>query len=103
MGTWFDTLPPDLVDAAGVGVGDRYGLWMRLARMHLATLPGGHALLTDPGTRLWQDRYEAGWPPRQAAFAAWNSETPRQQLQTAPPSVLPTAAEHSPSAGREMG
>lgn len=100
MGTWFDTLPPELVDAAGGA--DRYELWMRLARMHLDTLPGGNALTTDPRTALWQDRYEAGWSPRQAAFAEWNSTQPRHAPTTASP-ALPTPAGPSPAAGTELG
>ncbi len=100
MGTWFDTLAPKLVDAAGRA--DRYGLWMCLARMHLDTLPGGIALDTDPGPVLWQDRYEAGWSPRRAAFAAWNSKQPRRAPTTASP-ALPTSADFSPAPGTELG
>ncbi|MGI8753323.1 MAG: hypothetical protein ACR2MN_13585 [Acidimicrobiales bacterium] len=98
MGTWFDTLPPELVDAAG-GDADRYGLWIRLTRMHLDTLPGGQGVITDVETGPWQERYESGWSPRQAAFAVWNSAPNHQRLETAP--ALP-AAERWPAAGTEL-
>jgi hypothetical protein len=79
VGTWFDTLPPELVDAAGAE-GGRYGLWMCLVRLHLDTLPAGQEALTDENTAVWRERYETGSSPRQAAFAAWNAGPTGRQL-----------------------
>ncbi|MHB1533915.1 MAG: hypothetical protein ACYC1D_04735 [Acidimicrobiales bacterium] len=80
MATWFDTLPPALADAAGAEA-DRFGLWMRLAQLHLDTLPDIYGVDGETGSALWRERYETGWSPRQAAFAAWNAGPPPQAVE----------------------
>jgi hypothetical protein len=100
MATWFDTLPPELVDAAG-GEGGRYGLWMRLVRLHLDTLPAGEAVRTDANAAVWRERYENGWSPRQAAFAAWNAGPTGEQVAGIKPPV--PAGPGCPTAGTGMG
>ncbi len=100
VGTWFDTLPPELVDAAGAQDG-RYGLWRCLVRLHLDTLPAGHEVRTDVNTAVWRERYETGWSPRQAAFAAWNAGPTGRRLDGIEP-PLP-AGPGCPPAGTGMG
>jgi hypothetical protein len=73
MTTWLDWQSPVTVRLA-LGVandGDdavgRFELWLSLVDLHLAELRSGRSgLVWD-----WQRRYEDGWSPRTAAFAAW--------------------------------
>jgi hypothetical protein len=73
MTTWLDVQAPlsvrralgvanDSDDAAG-----RFDLWLSLVDLHLAELRSRRSgLVWD-----WHRRYQDGWSPRTAAFAAW--------------------------------
>jgi hypothetical protein len=84
MSDWLGTHNESVV-AAAQGHGDRFGLWIELVKLHLGTLPGGGAVEVDRPADEWRDRYETGWSPRQAAFAAWAYHTTSPGRQSRPP------------------